>query len=903
MAIFQPKVLEEIYANIISSIISGTPITDTTVTSVLSRIAEAMALEIDELYFQMFTIIQNSNLETTTGDDLETRAAEFGLTREAATYSSGTITLGDTSISKIDTNIFNGLPGPIIGDTTLYTDKTTAFDTSGSLIVGRGTSNVETLVYSSVDNSSADYTKFILTTAFTNDHGTEETVIMSQGGNRVVSAGTVVKVPADDISPEITFTLSSIATILDGEEEIEDITVTATDAGESSNVPAGAIREFSSPPFSTATVINVNQFTNGGDEESDQELRDRIRSYIQALSRGTVRALELESVGVEDPDTNQRVTSSQVVEPTVPGAPNILYIDDGNPSGFTPTQDGQGIETVLTSAAEGDKFLQLDFFPLVPEIVIDSSNNKIDFNEGGGDLVATLTEGVYDVVDLMTEIKTQLESAGALTYTITRNVYQNIRIQASGSFSLLWNTGANAANSAGKTIGYSILTDDSGSNTYDADYQFRRILLQKNSTDLFPGIDYIINPYLGEIELITPLSSGDQITAGDAALKASIECTNAETYSLCPASGLTGTVTFTQGSTAVSAVGGAFETEVGEGDFVKLSGDSGAVIVGTVTFTQGSTVVTKSGGGAFSTQLAVGDFIKLDADNATKFARVATVDGADALTLVAGYTGAGGAGAASKSDPWAKVTSITDDDNLVLEWVYAGAGGAGTGQKSSPETLAVAIDGGNAQVATFVPIDFSTLGSATAEEVRDRLTAHINAAAISASAAGTKVTISSLVNGSDGSVRVSGGDANIVLAFSTTEEVGIDAYKYYTGLLRLVQWTIDGLKSDPDTYPGVKAAGVQVEIRVPSYQQLSLTIDITPVEGVNVLSLIDETKSAVASYVNSLGIGEEVVLSEIVDRIQDIEGIYDVEITSPTANVSVADGELARVNDSDIAVG
>ena len=47
-----------------------------------------------------------------------------------------------------------------------------------------------------------------------------------------------------------------------------------------------------------------------------------------------------------------------------------------------------------------------------------SVNNKLYFNEGGGTLTATLTGGNYDADTLATEIETQLEAAGADSYTV-----------------------------------------------------------------------------------------------------------------------------------------------------------------------------------------------------------------------------------------------------------------------------------------------------------------------------------------------------------------------------------------------------------------------------------------------------------------------------------------------------
>jgi len=101
---------------------------------------------------------------------------------------------------------------------------------------------------------------------------------------------------------------------------------------------------------------------------------------------------------------------------------------------------------------------------------IGTGNQKIDFNEGGGALVATLATGSYDADTLCTEIKSKMEAAGALTYTVTYSDTTNkFTIAASGTFSLLWNTGANKANSVADTIGFDDSADDTGSASYTAD--------------------------------------------------------------------------------------------------------------------------------------------------------------------------------------------------------------------------------------------------------------------------------------------------------------------------------------------------------------------------------------------------------------------------------------------------
>lgn len=89
------------------------------------------------------------------------------------------------------------------------------------------------------------------------------------------------------------------------------------------------------------------------------------------------------------------------------------------------------------------------------EIDINSSNNKIDFQESGGvAVVATLTSATYTLSALATEIKTQMDAAGGFTYTVTYDVEDKITIAATGSFVLLVQTGINRNNSLSTIIGF-----------------------------------------------------------------------------------------------------------------------------------------------------------------------------------------------------------------------------------------------------------------------------------------------------------------------------------------------------------------------------------------------------------------------------------------------------------------
>jgi hypothetical protein len=82
-------------------------------------------------------------------------------------------------------------------------------------------------------------------------------------------------------------------------------------------------------------------------------------------------------------------------------------------------------------------------------VVTTGVNDKIDFNEGGGELTATLAAGEYNTTDFIAEVKAKLDTAGADTYTVTRNsTTESYNIASTGTFSMPNATGTNTATSA-----------------------------------------------------------------------------------------------------------------------------------------------------------------------------------------------------------------------------------------------------------------------------------------------------------------------------------------------------------------------------------------------------------------------------------------------------------------------
>jgi hypothetical protein len=96
---------------------------------------------------------------------------------------------------------------------------------------------------------------------------------------------------------------------------------------------------------------------------------------------------------------------------------------------------------------------------------VDQDNQAIDFNEGAGELQASLNIGNYTMTELAVEVARALTAAGTQEYSCTVN--RNDRkytISATSNFDLLFISGTRSAVSAKELLGY--ITDQLIQNSY-----------------------------------------------------------------------------------------------------------------------------------------------------------------------------------------------------------------------------------------------------------------------------------------------------------------------------------------------------------------------------------------------------------------------------------------------------
>lgn len=1181
MALFAPRVFPEIVGEMINRLISVTPLTDVNFGSVFTIMLEAAAQEDDEQYFQMLELIRAYSLDTTSGSDLDDRAFEYGITRLTAQTASTTVTIGDSAITKIETGVYSGLAGAVSGSFSINGDSSLNFPTTGSIIVGRGTPNVETVPFTSV-TVFPNYVRFNLSAGLSYDHGTDEDIILSQGGNRLIVGGVSVKVPASDLSTEIPFTLNANATILDGEEIVEGIQVTASTSGDSANVPIGTIVQFDSLPFAAAYVTNGQRVTNGRDIESDQELRDRIKDTIQSLSRGTSKAITTGVLDLVSEIDNKRVVSASIIEPTIPADVVKLFIDDG--TGFVPTFNSIGFETVVAAATGGEKFLQVNNFPIVKAFVetqdaepYNMTGTTLLFVEVGGETetiiftstdfevpaAATAQEVLQSINRSATLFEARVSSGGSkirifsrqnfdeeiivtggsantsLNFPTDKKYTTKLYLQRNNRVSLLQKDGSSSVIEAGSSAAYNmsaqtyltVVTDGKTSNlsyihfdpsdfinasvassaevaavineqlpgaeafsssndtrvsltsnikrssgskirvvenytkififntvtvafsdittqsrtaainvmffANDQDeiyfghvdvpfssiyaalstYASASILLhlefwngttwqdigffdetngliqdgsilfkaphtwQKTSVngvgpyywvrlrrdlpalaqppvesrlricsanELFgftdtervgSNSDYTLNRFIGQIELNTPLSANDVVTLGSEVTRAAM-VSNAQPFGLAggeslniEVDGVVQTVTFvapdffTPGSALASEViiklnsvlrgAEAFATGIGRiGIRTNSWGISGSIRAtgGTANLVLQFTSTKVENLEPHLASLESGSVGPWTFPSAYDLIVIMNGNSANNLTVPTHRDGAVQAGTTASQIVDATLQPVfTVAADLTIDSGYdilitSGAQAGLRRQVSSytPVTgtivLSAALPGIPAVGVTYQII------ARTATQLakfwnNKQITLLSVQADVSASASGAKIQIASKVSGELGSVQISGGQANTILLFSTLTKLGIDGYRYFTGLAQKVQWTIDGRADDQENYPGIRAGGVQVEVLEPVRRPIKVEVDVTAREGVTLSSIANDVKSAVSAYVNTLPVGGDVIISEIICGVKDVSGVFDIKMISPSENIAIADNELARIDENDISVG
>lgn len=380
MSNIELKSFNQILGSMVRKIIAETPLTDVNPGSVFLSLLESCASQDFDNNVAILNILELLNVDSIRNSDLDNKAADLGLVRFAPVAASGVVRILNTNITKQSTNLYSLKPAPISGQTVLFVNNTTGWSSTGSLYIGRGSNSFEGPIPYTAITVFATYSQVTLGAALQKDHLSSDTVINAQGQpDRLISAGTVVKIPANNQNPEITYATLRDAVLPAGEDHVDNVPVLADVAGLRGNALIGTIRQFGSVPFIGAAVTNTNAFSSGSDVETDTQLRYRVKAYASSLARGTAPAIINAVINLSDPDENKRAASAILSQPVGVGLPSILYIDDG--SGFQPSTAGQAVDVLVAKANGTEEFLQLANYPLPRAQVTNNASGPFLFED------------------------------------------------------------------------------------------------------------------------------------------------------------------------------------------------------------------------------------------------------------------------------------------------------------------------------------------------------------------------------------------------------------------------------------------------------------------------------------------------------------------------------------------
>ena len=390
MATPTPKSYEQIYGDMLSTYIAKIGVNDLNTGSAVTSFFETMAQAVYRASADNFSILRDFNVDRASSEKLKRIATEENINIVGDIVATGAVTIRDTSFEKISTKIYAGSNPPNIGSTTIRVSDASLFSATGSLYIGRGTSNVEgPLAYSAL-NQVGGFWEVTLVNPTTKFHNISESVILSQGGVRTIAAGEVVKAPASGASADINFTLTQQAIILDGENVVTGIPVAAQKPGGDGNVPKNAIKSFASAPFTGATVTNDGAYTTGKNADTDSEIRSKIKRARISRGLGTAIAVKSSVLGAQAPDENAVVTSNEIFSD---GTKTTLFIDNGG--GYEEKARGVGLEFIVDSASGGEQYFKLATSGRQTSIAKATllSNNSSPFSIDGNDRLSVLVGG------------------------------------------------------------------------------------------------------------------------------------------------------------------------------------------------------------------------------------------------------------------------------------------------------------------------------------------------------------------------------------------------------------------------------------------------------------------------------------------------------------------------------
>ena len=91
-----------------------------------------------------------------------------------------------------------------------------------------------------------------------------------------------------------------------------------------------------------------------------------------------------------------------------------------------------------------------------------------------------------------------------------------------------------------------------------------------------------------------------------------------------------------------------------------------------------------------------------------------------------------------------------------------------------------------------------------------------------------------------------------------------------------------------------KPAGIVVTWSEPERVYVNVEIDVKIKSDIDKQKVLENVKTAISNYINSLEIGEDVLIAKIIDVVMEVEGVENCRVNIPTSDVSIDDDKIAK---------
>jgi len=281
---FQTKKFSSIVASMISWCSSATDkVTDFNVGSVIRTLIESVALELEELYYQLLKAVEEAIEEAI--------YRAFNFPRNPAEKSTGNVRFTRQTGSEVEVTISSGV---LISTDT---EPSILFETQADDVIPIFSSHVD-VSGSAIHLQTHDNFVTIGIVVGSVIKKTSEAPL----GESVVTSITTTTLPNDTLNFAA---LTNSATFVAGGDFLaialyKDIPVRALAAGIGGNVAADSVILLKSNTPNIISVTNPAAFSDGREEETDFERKERFAKYIGSLTRATRNALEYAALTIPE---------------------------------------------------------------------------------------------------------------------------------------------------------------------------------------------------------------------------------------------------------------------------------------------------------------------------------------------------------------------------------------------------------------------------------------------------------------------------------------------------------------------------------------------------------------------------------------------------------------------------